>query len=284
MWLIAFSLQTSKSLYERLFDVEMLRYWQLKFCTWHYHYVCVWKDRSRMYWFIYYLYATCSTVLLQDITLPRLVTFPALYRSRRSITAFTRKKRMVPLLSQMNPVNYRPPYFSKIHHISIIFPSTPTSPKRFFRSGFPTKPHKDFSPARAAGSYLTSFLIMLYSPASCCFSFYVTKIFHSTLFSNALCLSDIIHYMHYSNNHVNTSTNAYTAFKTDEQTITLLCSFLGVCKWPTLSLCYFLDVRDQTSHPYKKTSVAMVQYYVPSFVKIGQMVKTLKLADTQTSW
>lgn len=87
MWLIAFSLQTSKSLYERLFDVEMLRYWQLKFCTWHYHYVCVWKDRSRIYWFIYYLYATCSTVLL-----PRLVTFPALYRSRRSITAFTRKK------------------------------------------------------------------------------------------------------------------------------------------------------------------------------------------------
>ena len=50
---------------------------------------------------------------------------------------------MVPIQSQMNPVHNRPSYFLKIH-FSIILRSTPTSPKRSFLSGFPTKTQHGF--------------------------------------------------------------------------------------------------------------------------------------------
>ena len=57
----------------------------------------------------------------------------------------------VPILSQLDPVHAPSSHLLKIH-LNIILPSTPTSSKRFFPSGFPNKNmHKPLlSPIRAA--------------------------------------------------------------------------------------------------------------------------------------
>ena len=76
-----------------------------------------------------YLFTTYSTICLEKLTVPQLVTkVPAFYGTRRFITAFTNVHHLS--LSWASSIQSIPPtsHFLKIH-LNIILPSTPGSPR-----------------------------------------------------------------------------------------------------------------------------------------------------------
>jgi len=76
-------------------------------------------------------------VHLEKLTCFQLVKkFPAFYGNRRFITVVTSARRLVPILSHLNPIPTF--HFLKIH-LTINPPFKPGSPKWSLSSGFPTK-------------------------------------------------------------------------------------------------------------------------------------------------
>jgi hypothetical protein len=160
-------------------------------------------------------------------------SFPAFHGTRR-FTEFTRALHLVPVLSRTNPVHITPSHLSKIH--PTYYPPTYVLVFLvvFFPCGFSTTNLCTFlfSPVRAT---CLALLILLY--------LIILIILRRGYKSRSSSLSNILH-----------SPVTSSLFGPNILLRTLFSN--------TLSLCSYLSVRDQVSHPYRTTGKIIVLYRV----------------------
>jgi len=106
--------------------------------------LAVGQTKRYLIYLLTYFFTPWSRVLLEKLTGPQLVKFPAFCGTRRFITAFTSVRHLSLSWARSSPCPT--PHFLKIH-LNIIPPSTPGSPKWSLTFRFPHQNSVYASPA-----------------------------------------------------------------------------------------------------------------------------------------